>query len=370
MKFLYLLGSLLLCLCSFISSSQSFDIYVCDAGNFNNPPWQILKFDQNGQNPSVFINTQLGWPQDIVFLEDSNLVLISNLNTNNITKYNATTGAYLGVFASGIGQPTRMKIGADSSLYVLQWAGNGKVKRYGLDGTFLGDFTSVGVNRSIGMDWDLLGNLYVSSYNGDFVRKFDTSGNDLGLFINSNLAGPTNIWFDSNGDLLVSDYDGFAVKRFDSSGAYQGIFMSGLQNSEGVAFLPNGNILIGNGGTSSVKQYSSSGTYINDFIAPATLGLINPNAITIRSSSTVGIEKTSFRKEIFINPTIGDEFEVNFLEEKVISHISIYNATGKLIRQIKQKDNIDLRSEKNGIIFIQVHFFNGEIYSQKLIVRH
>ncbi len=70
-----------------------------------------------------------------------------------------------------------MKIGADSLLYVLQWSGNGKVRRYELDGTFVDDFTSVGVTQSIGIDWDNDGNLYVSSYGGDNVRKFDTNGN-------------------------------------------------------------------------------------------------------------------------------------------------------------------------------------------------
>ncbi len=46
---------------------QDFDIYVSDAGNFNNPPWQILKFDQNGEHPEVFIQQNLAWPQDILF---------------------------------------------------------------------------------------------------------------------------------------------------------------------------------------------------------------------------------------------------------------------------------------------------------------
>ena len=48
-------------------------IYVSDAGNFNKPPWQILKYDENGQNSKVFISEDQGldWPQDIVFLEDS-----------------------------------------------------------------------------------------------------------------------------------------------------------------------------------------------------------------------------------------------------------------------------------------------------------
>ncbi|HEY6625704.1 MAG TPA: hypothetical protein VIZ21_02000, partial [Ignavibacteriaceae bacterium] len=164
---------------------QEIEIYVSDAVNFSSPPWKILKFDENGENPEVFINDQLAWPQDILFLEDQQVVLISNLNSGRITKHSSLTGAFIEDFATGIAGPTRMKIGADSLLYVLQWSGNGKVRRYQLDGTFVDEFTSVGVTQSIGTDWDDDGNLYVSSYGGASVRKFDPNGNDLGIFINT-----------------------------------------------------------------------------------------------------------------------------------------------------------------------------------------
>jgi sugar lactone lactonase YvrE len=271
---------------------QDLEIYVSDAGNFASPPWKILKFDENGENPEIFIDTVLAWPQDIVFLEDQQVVLISNLNSGRITKYNSSTGDYIGNFATGIAGPTRMKIGADSLLYVLQWAGNGRVKRYELDGTFVDDFTTVGV-PAIGIDWDSDGNLYVSSYSGGYVRKFDTNGNNLGLFVNTNLAGPTNIWFDDNGDLLVIDYNGTAVKKFDSSGVFVNNFITGLGQAEGVDFFPNGNILIGNGTTHSVKMYDSNGVYIEEFIPNGSGGLINPNAVVIRKSSAVSVTDES-----------------------------------------------------------------------------
>ena len=197
---------------------QNTEIYVSDAAGFQNPPWKILKYDENGENPETFINTNLAWPQDIVFLEDQHVVLISNFTSGRITKYNSSTGDYIGNFATGIGGPTRMKIGTDSLLYVLQWTGNGTVRRYELDGTFVDEFTSVSVSQSIGIDWDSSGNMYVSSYNGKYVRKFDQNGNDLGLFATTNLSGPTNIWIDDNDELLVIDYLGAAVKRFDVNG--------------------------------------------------------------------------------------------------------------------------------------------------------
>lgn len=273
------------CLALIFASSacaQEFEIYVSDAGNFQSPPWQILKFDQNGDNPEVFIDTNLAWPQDIVFLEGQGTVLISNLNSGLINRHDADTGAFIDTFASGINGPTRMKIGPDGMLYVLQWTNNAPVLRYELDGTFVDNFTSVGVNQAIGLDWDNSGNLYVSSYNGAFVRRFDTNGNDLGFFIDSGIAGPTNIWFDDAGNLLVADYDGGNVKLFDSGGNFQENFILALVNPEGVDFYPNGDILIGSGGSSSVRRYDSEGNLVETVVASGSGGLLRPNAVVLR----------------------------------------------------------------------------------------
>ena len=340
--------------------SQDLEIYVSDAGNFSSPPWKILKFDENGENPQTFIDTVLAWPQDIVFLEDQGVVLISNLNTGRITKYNSSTGEYIGDFATGIAGPTRMKIGVDSLLYVLQWSGNGKVKRYELDGTFVDEFTSTGVTQSIGIDWDNEGNLFVSSYGGALIRKFDTSGVDLGIFINSNLAGPTNIWFDDNGDLLVIDYNGTSVKRFDSNGSYINNFITGLSQAEGVDFFPNGNILIGNGATHSVKIYDSNGVYIEDFIPNGLGGLITPNAIVIREVNPSSIsgdgdigEKSFILEQNYPNP---------FNPSTVISYqlpvtsevtLKVYNVLGNevatLVDEYKPAGSYETKFDASGL---------------------
>ena len=352
-KHLLLLITLFILLLTSNVFCQSIEVYVSDAGNFSNPPWQILKFDENGENPEVFINTNLAWPQDIVFLENQDVVLISNLNTGLITKYNSTSGTYIENFASGISGPTRMKIGADSLLYVLQWSGNGKVRRYQLDGTFVDEFTSIGVPQSIGIDWDSTGNLYVSSYNGDYVRKFDNSGNDLGLFVTSNLLGPTNIWFDDNGDLLVSDYNGTAVKRFDSDGNFLINFLIGLSNSEGVDFFQNGDILIGNGGTSSVKLFDSEGNYMEEFIPSGAGNLLTPNAVVIREISPVSVsEETSIINNKFVlkqnypnpfNPSTNISFS---LPASAFTQIIIYDMLGteiiSLVNEYKQAGNYDI----------------------------
>lgn len=352
---------------SYLLSSQTYDIYVSDAGKFNNPPWQILKFDQNGQNPFTFISTNLNWPQDILFLEDSNTVLISNLGSGRITRHNATTGVFINDFATGISGPTRTRIGPDSLLYVLQWQGNGKVRRYKLDGTYLGEFTSSGVTQSIGLDWDKHGNLYVSSYNGDLVQKFDTAGVDQGAFINSNLAGPTNIWFDTNGDLLVSDYDGTAVKGFDSTGVYINDFMPGLKNSEGAALLPNGHILIGNGGTRSVKEFDASGSYVQDLIPTSLGGLIAPNAVVIRNHQNVKLEEFKSLSTPVIYPSAGSEFYVDSLYVQQIESIIIYDHTGKMVTRIRD-GHWSAEKYAPGAYVVMIYFKDGSKTAQDIVV--
>ena len=162
---------------------QSRYIYVSDAGGFNVEPWQVLRYDEDGSNPQVFIDNQffvdnsVGWPQDILFLEDQEVVLISCLVGGRITKHNATTGAYLEDFATVAGGPTRMKIGADGYIYVLQWSNtDNKVLRFEQDGTFVDEFTSVGVSQSIGLDWDSDGFLTYSEFIFTFCKWVVSTG--------------------------------------------------------------------------------------------------------------------------------------------------------------------------------------------------
>jgi hypothetical protein len=276
---------LCLSLLASVAQAQNNDIYVVDVGPNRQAPFQVLKYDENGLNPQVFIDTELQRPQDIVFLEDRNTALVSNLPSGRITSYDATTGNYTGNFATGISGPTRMKIGKDNLLYVLQWQGNGKVLRYQLDGTFVDEFTSVGVSQSIGLDWDSQGNLYVSSFDERRVRKFDSDGNDLGIFVDTNLLGPTNVQFENNGDLLVLDWSSSGVRRYDSDGSFISNFIGGLSQAEGIENLENGHFLIGNGGTSAVKQFDENGFFIKDFIPSGFGGLATPVAVVRRDLS-------------------------------------------------------------------------------------
>jgi hypothetical protein len=348
--------------------AQTYDIYVSDAANFNNGPYYIFKFNQNGENPEIFIEENLAWPQDILFLEDQGIVLISNLSSGLINRHDADTGAYIDVFASGIGGPTRMAIGADGYIYVLQWTGGGPVLRYMQDGTFVDEYTSVGVNQAIGIDWDASGNLYVSSYGGGHVRKFDTEGIDEGLFINTNLAGPTNIWFEDNGDLLVVDYNGGSVDRFDSEGNFLGAFMSGLGAAEGVAFPDSETILIGNGNTHAVKHYTAAGVFVEDIIPNGSGGLLTPNAVVLRSA-TVGLTEVETETGFLIS-NLGYQFEIRADILQRVERIEVRDIKGSLVYQGRIFSSMAWQADdvESGTYFMT--FFSGadSLSTQKIQV--
>lgn len=265
-------------------AQKNFDIYVSDAGNFDKPPWQIIKFDSAGLNPEVFIKDSLDWPQDILFLEEKREVLISNLGSGKICRHHAETGEYLGDFALGIGGPTRMLIGPDSLLYVLQWLDDWKVQRYSLNtGKKVGESDS-GVVASIGICWDVSGNSYVTSYKESTVTRFDKNGKFSKVLIDTNIKGPTNIWFDADKEeLCILNYSGGGISRFNLNGEFiDTLAMNDLKQCEGVAFLPDGNVLIGNGTTKSVRLFNGKLEFQRDLVAPNTAGLLNPNAVVIR----------------------------------------------------------------------------------------
>jgi streptogramin lyase len=303
-----------------------------------------------------------------LFLEDQGIVLISNLSTGEINRHDSQTGAYINHFATGIGGPTRIKIGADDLIYVLQWNGNGKVWRYNQDGTFVDEFTATGVAQSIGLDWDAAGNLYVSSYTGDLVQKYSSTGVDLGTFIDSDLVGPTNIWFDSSGDLFVVDYSGGAVKRFDSDGNFIENYISGLQFAEGVAFNPiDDSMLLGNGGTAAVKLFTSTGTFIEDIVASGAGDLLTPNAVVLRDN-TLGVNANKPLLRL-TQQSIGQTFTFDPAIKSSYDVVVVYNFLGQKVKTIQLAETLqwDAAALPEGI-YLMIAANDSSRITQKIIV--
>ena len=349
--------------------AQDYEIFVSSRGTNS-----VKQYDAQGNYLGDFVPPGSGGltsPQDMIFL-DENTLIVSGLQNSSIKEYNATNGDYLGNFSSNysLSQPTRMTIGPDDLIYVLQWSNvNNKVVRFDQDGNFVDEFTSVGIPQSIGLDWDDNGNLYVSSYgqgtNG-FVRKFDTLGNDLGIFIDSViLQGPTNIWFDDNGDLLVMDWSLGIVRRFDSNGNYIDDFITGMVNPEGIAFISNGDMLLGDWGTDTVEAFDENGKYLGTFTSGNNLS--DPNAVILRD---ITLSVPDHKKDVvFVTPSIGVRFNINIAVSSEFDQLSVYNSQGQRVDVIEPNTTIWYASSyAEGVYFI-IAEDQGKKSSQRIIVK-
>lgn len=342
--------------------------YVSDAGNFQQGPYQIMRFTDNSDVGEVFIKDQLSWPQDILFLPNKNQVLVSNLSSNSIEAFDAKTGGHIRRFASGIEGPTRMRISKDGFIFVLQWFGDGSVKKFDLDGNFAGDATQTGVPRSIGFDWDKNGELYVSSFSGRYIEKFDKDGKSKGKFISSGLFGPTNIQFNGIGQLIVLDYSSGRVLIYDQNGTLVKTLITGLAQCEGIQINNDGCIIVGY--VSGVKMYDKNGIFKKTLVEAGSNNLLNPNAVVFRESIILNINDSTERTFIdFLQFVKENNYIVSSKVDKV-SVVNIFDYSGILVKthDFTHHDMLDLSGLDSGLYLAYTILPNNIKLTQKVII--
>ena len=253
-------------------------------------------------------------------------------------------------------------------LYVLQWFGDGKVKKYDLKGNFVSDVTQTGVSTSIGIDWDKNGDLYVSSYNGKYVERFNQEGKSKGKFISTGLFGPTNIAFNSDGNLIVLDYNSGRVLLFDKDGKMIKTLFQGVQNCEGVHLSHDGSIIVGAG--PSVSIYNKNNVFQKYLVPPGNNGLLNANAVVFRDLTLSGTLDKSEKKTIDFLLLLGDNKYIVSANVDKVSVVNIFDNNGLLVKthNFIHNNDLDLSGLSAGLYFAQTFMSNNLKMTQKLVV--
>lgn len=348
------------------ASYGQYEVYV--SSGFG-PTSSIKKFDADGNFIENFVApsaSPLNWPQDILFINNDTEAIVTGLNNNAIFRYDGATGALIDTFAYTISGPTRIKIGPDGYLYALEWSGGGRVMRYDLAGNFIDTFTNIPVIESIGLDWDASNNLYVSSFSGAEVFRFDPSGNYTDNPISGSLAavGPTNLWFAPSGDMYILDWTGNKVVHYNASFQVQPTFIAGISKPEGIAQLPNGDLLIGSGGSNpQIRRYDSAGNFIGVFASGN--GLENPNAIYVKFSGA-GLDEGSIHQVPSVHPTVGSVFFVHGTKSEDAT-IRLYSLNGVFLKDLNLQANGSFITNdlSEGVYFVSIN--EGE--AQRIIVK-
>jgi glucose/arabinose dehydrogenase len=109
-------------------------------------------------------------------------LLVSSGENDSVLRYDATSGAFIDIFASGGGldDPEGLALGPDGHLYVTSRS-NAVLRYHGTTGAFIDIFASGGgLADPAGLVFGPDGNLYVSSGETDDVKRFDGA---TGVFI-------------------------------------------------------------------------------------------------------------------------------------------------------------------------------------------
>ena len=229
-------------------------------------------------------------------------LLVTSQSDHTVREYDVTTGAFVRVAASGLGDPLGLVIGLDGNLLVSDGQAN-QVKRYdGATGAFIDVFASTNLAGPTGMTIHQ-GVLYVTNSNSpQGVQKFDaTTGVNIGSFVPS-LANPSprDVKVNpANNRLYVLYYNAATVETFDlSTMASLGLLMpagnplgsGGLFTPSAMAFGPDGNLYISGGtfgGNLGVRRYNpTTGAFI-DFFANTGSDLLVPIGITFGSDNNL-----------------------------------------------------------------------------------
>ncbi len=187
---LRLLSLLALCLFPWGNTLDA-DLFVSAASRNS-----VLRFDGvTGDLIGDFVTPGAGGlsdPQGIAFGPDGNLYVASH-NSRNVLRYDGATGDFIDVFATtaGMNWPAEINF-RDDMLFVSDFSGgpSGRVSRFDAHtGVFIDHFIT-GTVLADGQSWDPDGNILISNYVNNSVRKHDgVTGAYLGDFISPGLGG-------------------------------------------------------------------------------------------------------------------------------------------------------------------------------------
>lgn len=235
------------------------DVYVADANHA-----RILRFNGlDGTFKSVFASTPIvraGYSQ---FGPDGNLYVCSAGGDAQVHRF-APDGSYLGAFLpndNNIAFPAGIAW-KGGTMYVSGFGGN-TVNRYdAATGAFIG-LLPLTVNGPLYIRASDNGDLYISEFGINRVTRFNTVTNRLvarygGLAGGgaTPLAGPVGQLVLPNGDLLVTSWrDGRVVRMNESTGAMLGNFLTGYPQANDLALtldVPGPGVIAFAGGAGAV----------------------------------------------------------------------------------------------------------------------
>ena len=274
----------------------------------------------------------------------NDVVYISNTSTNEILRYDSTTGQFLDIFVKsdengGLTGPKDLLFSPDGQyLYVSSFITNEILRYDGNTGKFIDKFVSADDNlseldRPMKMMFEDNGDhLYVTSVDNNKVLKYNVdTGNIVYEITDTKLTNdhpglrhPVSLTLDPNESLYISNTSTNEILRYDSTtGQFLDIFVKsdengGLTGPKDLLFSPDGQYLyVSSFITNEILRYDgNTGKFIDKFVSPHNGEISDPKYMAFGHDGDLYVSSTETDTILRFN---GDDGKLNdiFIDRNV-----------------------------------------------------
>ncbi|MFO0850787.1 MAG: Calx-beta domain-containing protein [Gemmataceae bacterium] len=183
---------------------------------------EVLRFDAAGTFMGAFVTAGSGGidgPHGLAFGPDVNgagvpELYVTGRNSFNVVRYDGATGQPLGALnttgAGALSYPESLTVGADGVAYVASTGSNQIQKYNAVSGAYLGAITNPALSGPKDVKFGPDGLLYVVSANNSRVERFTTAGGYVDDYMpagSGGLTSPHRLAFGPDGDVYVTALD-------------------------------------------------------------------------------------------------------------------------------------------------------------------
>lgn len=228
------------------------------------------------------------------------------------------------------------------------------------------------INGARGVAVDTLGNVYISDLNNHRIRKINTSGiistiagtgvagynGDGAAATLAELNNPYGLAVDVSGNVFISDWFNNRIRKINTSGVistFAGTGVLGFSGDGGPAVSAQLN-------RPTELAVDVTSVYISD----------QDNNRVRKVTLNTGMEQFENNNNFILypNPTNGS-FNIFTSQQIQNGSIEIYNTIGELIfsqKIVNQQNTIDLKNQASGLYFVKV-ISDGEVIGMKKVVK-
>ncbi len=216
----------------------------------------------------------------------ASVLLASSYTTDNVLRFDAATGSYLGEFiaagSGGLNRPQGFTFGNDGRFYISSF-GSREIKRYDAGtGAYIDNFATT-VSGSRGLAFDDGGNLYAAY--GSSVTRFDATGVNDSAFTRTFAASATGVLQGADDNIYVSWGSNSVlggIARYEvATSTWNDTWRTGIPGQAWyMALDATGTFYLGSSGTNQI--YRDNGTSLVAFSVD-TSDLDRPRGLTFNA---------------------------------------------------------------------------------------